>query len=140
MNAKKTILILTFALFTASSLYAGQCHGDNCKATITKKDNTPKTSTWSVKNKKNSTKIYYVDNVTSEVSEDYINSMIPLDDNEESLSTQDEIETIQDKTDIVLTYAYSNDNFQKTFPACEDIENNIIACDDNKLNKECECV
>ena len=143
MNARKAVLTLTFAIFTASSLYAGPCI--NCVATVLKKVDTQKTSKWSSKsitkteNKKNSTKVYYVDNITTDSSEEYINGMIPLDDNSADIVVASTETIIEDDSNIVLTYDPSTIKLAKTLYACEDIANNIVACDNDK-KEECECV
>jgi hypothetical protein len=148
MNAKRVVLILTFAIFTVSALYAGPCI--NCVATVYKKDNHNKKSQtqWSTESiiksedKKSSSKEYYVDR--DNVSKEYIDSMIALDDNdyisEGTTIAENEAEATYPKDDdITLTYDNSAIKLAKTLYACEDIANNIVACD-NEKKEECECV
>ena len=145
MNVKRAISVLTFTIFTVSNLYAAPCI--DCVATIVKKDdyNQKIQTQWSAKSiikaedKKISDETYYIDNVISLESnsddnlEQYVDSMIALDDN-----AYDE-ESILDENQIILTDHSSVVKLAKTLYACDDIANNIIACD-NEKKEECECV
>ena len=147
MNTKRTVLTLTFAIFTLSSLYAGPCI--NCVATVLKEGNKTQISQtkWNTNriiktiDKKSSTQTYYAGNITND-SEEYIDGMLALDDNEDnSVIAQNESENQynQEENDIVLTYDTPKIELAKTLYACEDIANNIVACD-NEKKEECECV
>ncbi|SFV64449.1 hypothetical protein MNB_SV-12-1733 [hydrothermal vent metagenome] len=140
MNVKKVVSVLIIAIFTASSLYAGPCI--NCVATVVKQENINQVNKmpWGSKSLANAK------NSESSFSQDEINGMIALDDNEydseEIEANTNEAETLHEELqddDIVLTYDSPQIELTKTLYACEDIVNNIIACD-NEKKEECECV
>ena len=140
MNIKKVISASIIAIFIAPSLNAGPCI--NCVATAFKQNNTDQKSRskWS----NNQTTIVESQQKNSP-SNDYIDSMIPLDDNEYDSEiatvTNEDTNKPYDENDIILTYDDSSqiEELAKTLYACEDIINNIVACDDEDKG-ECECV
>ena len=147
MNFKKVVFASIITAFATTSLIAGPCI--NCVSTVYQKNSQTQTSgtKWSTKSilkveEKQNSEIYYADDIIAlddnENQKEYIDSMIALDDN-----NYDSNEPLisENESDIILTYDDSPqiDKLTKTLYACDDIINNIVACDEEK-REECECV
>jgi hypothetical protein len=133
MNAKRVVSALIIAIFITPNLYAGPCI--NCVATAFKKD----TTNQETKNQWNNK------HIIESANDDYIEGIIPLDDNaydDETIAVADnETNPLYEDSNIILTYDDSSqiEEITKTLYACEDIINNIVACDEEEQG-ECECV
>ena len=141
---EKLLLTLTIATFSISNLYAQPCVGDNCIATIGKSKISSTKSKFVAFNKENNSE-------NNNLEKEFV--MIALDDNTESNSAETneqeysseyidgEIVLIDDSdnSDISFTDDIKKLKMAKILYACEDIINNIVACD-NEKKEECECV
>jgi hypothetical protein len=154
MTIKKLVSILTIAVFTTSTLYAGPCIGDNCKAMRVAKDNTNlnenSATQWNTKSLNDEKEIGNLPN------HEIIDGILPLDDNEYN---SDEINDNINNSDTMIVQNENEDlssyeeleiprlieeypspmKLATTLYACEDITGNIIACD-NEKKEACECV
>jgi len=153
---EKLLLTLTMTFFSISNLYAQPCIGDNCIAIIGDSKNSSSKTEFVAFNKEIKTE-------DKELEDDF--TMIALDNNIES-STPESVELKDNSTyysnkdgtylseyrdgDIILIddsensdTPYTDDigklKLAKVLYACEDIINNIVACD-NEKKEECECV
>jgi hypothetical protein len=132
---EKLLLTLTITFFSISSLTAQPCIGDNCTAKIVESKTTSSKKEFTTFNKEIQTEDEF--------------SMIALDDNIETIELEDNSAYYMD-SEIILTddsensyTPYTNDigklKLAKILYACDDIVNNIVACDEEK-REECECV
>jgi len=123
MNTQKLVSILLVTIFATTNIHSENVFCVNCVAKIKNTQNNDNS---------NNFKPFKVAYNTQ--NQDDPNYIIPLDDNDEATSEDDNLTDIFLKDESIENSILTNEILY----ACEDIETQTLVCDN--LNKICKCV
>jgi len=125
MNTQKLVSILLVTIFATTNIYSENIICINCVAKIKNNQNN---------NNNNDNDFKHFKVAYNTQNQDDSNYILPLDDNDEETSEDNNL------TDIILKDESTENSIltNETLYACEDIETQTLVCDN--INRVCKCV